>query len=176
MLNATLSQYWGITTTVIFNYQQLGLVLNTGLTDSVMGVPAVACMVLAGLIGAVLLANISGKPRQQAGETWTCGIDPTARMEYTATGFSKPIRTAFSTILRPQRRKMVNANANSYYGRGLEYRLNINYVLHDKLYHPVNNGIIRAAKFIRRLQSGHLQLYIGYVLAVSVVALIWSSR
>lgn len=176
MLNAMLSLYWGTATSVIFDYQQFGLALNTGAADSMMSVPAVTLMVLMGLIAAVLLAKIGGKSSEQAGQTWTCGIDPTARMEYTATGFSKPIRTAFSTILRPQRHKVISADANSYYGRGLEYRLNINYVLHDKLYYPVNNGIIRAAKFLRRLQSGHLQLYIGYVLAVSVVALIWSSR
>ncbi|MGI6091718.1 MAG: hydrogenase 4 subunit B [Veillonellaceae bacterium] len=176
MLNATLSQYWGTATAVIFDYQQLGLVLNTGMTDSVMGISTVTGMVLAGLIAAVLLAKLGAKPREQVVETWTCGITPTARMEYTATGFSKPVRTAFSAILRPQRHKVISTNANSYYGRSLEYRLNINYVLHDKLYYPVNNGILRAAKFLRRLQSGHLQLYIGYVLAVTVVALIWSSR
>ncbi|MDD4600099.1 MAG: proton-conducting transporter membrane subunit [Negativicutes bacterium] len=176
IINYVLPVYWGAETAVLFDYQSLGLVVNTGVADGVMGVPAVIGLVLLGLATAVLLSRLSGKSHEQVGDTWTCGIDPTPHMQYTATGFSKPIRTAFMSILQPERHKVVSADTNSYYGRRLEYHLSIRYFLHDKLYRPLNSGIIRGAKFIRRLQSGHLQLYIGYVLAVTVVALIWSSR
>lgn len=176
MLNLVGMEYWGTITSSLFDYQYLGLILNTGAADGAMGVPVVIGLVLMGLLCAVLLTKVGGKQGELSGEVWTCGIDPTSRMEYTATGFSKPIRMAFKSILRPQRHKVVDANANAYYGRSLEYYLSIDYVLYDKIYRPLNGGIIKTAKLIRRLQSGHLQLYIGYVLAVTVVALIWSSR
>jgi len=42
-----------------------------------------------------------GKLRKRAAMTWGCGLEKLEpRMQYTATGFSKPIRMIFSTIYR----------------------------------------------------------------------------
>ncbi|VBB06769.1 nadh:ubiquinone oxidoreductase [Lucifera butyrica] len=141
------------------------------------GIPVAAGLVAAGLTGGWLLAGRNRKERECPGETWTCGIVPNSRMAYTATGFSKPIRTAFRAILQPQRHKVVAGPAdNAYYGRRLTYSLSLDDILRRRLYRPFNSGVIAAAKYVRKLQNGSLQLYIGYILAVTVMAIIWSSR
>lgn len=176
ILQAVLTGYPGIDTSMLFVGHWAGMTVQAGEAKSFMGIPVIIGALLVGIIGAVILVSLKGRSRYRIGETWTCGIYPTARMEYTATGFSKPIRMAFKGILRPQRQKVVDIANNSYYGRHLVYHLNINYVLNDKLYRPVNAWVILAATYIRKMQNGSLQLYIGYILAVTVVAMIWSLR
>lgn len=164
----------GIESVSLFSYNILGLQLKVGQTVNTMTMLGVVIIFLIGLLAASLLARVRGKAHERQAETWTCGIYPNARMEYTATGFSKPVRVAFSGILRPQRHTVVSTDEGGV--RHLEYHLSINYVLNDKLYRPFNESIIRLAKILRKIQSGSLQLYISYILFVTVVALIWSTR
>ena len=164
----------GLSSPNLFAYQGVDLQIQTGQAGTTMGVLTAAIVFLVGVLTAFLLVKMRGQARERQAETWTCGIYPTARMEYTATGFSKPVRVAFSSILRPQRNTVVTTDEGG--GRRLVYHLSINYVLNDKLYRPFNESIIRVAQFLRKIQSGSLQLYISYILVVTVVALIWSTR
>ena len=43
-----------------------------------------------------------GPPR--AAPTWTCGMSPTSRFDYTATAFAKPLRLVFAALYRPAAR------------------------------------------------------------------------
>ena len=136
--------------------------------------PVVVIIMFLGAALAWALYRIYGKPQIVSGETWTCGIVPTARMEYTATGFSKPIRMAFRTILRPQRETVADLSPNRYFGRRLSYYVNITDIF-NALYRPVNHAIIKAAQFMKVIQTGSVQLYIGYITAITVLALIISN-
>lgn len=135
-----------------------------------------------GLIGLGLVAGLAfmrlGGPRQVSiGETWTCGIIPDARLEYTGTGFSKPIRVAFGSLLGFRHVKTVEpSESSSYYGQRISYEIGIRFLIVEKIYRPLNSRIIWGAKLIRRLQNGSLRLYIGYILAVTVIALVWNAR
>ncbi|WP_425060664.1 Hydrogenase-4 component B [Sporomusa carbonis] len=151
------------------------VIVQSGLVTANIEMPAVAALVLLSGGVAVTLYRLYGKPQVTQGETWTCGIVPTARMEYTATGFSKPVRLAFRAILRPQRETLVDSNPNRYFGRRLSYHISITDIF-SQFYRPINTGIINAAQFMKAIQTGSVQLYIGYITAITVLALFLSTR
>ena len=97
-------------------------------------------------------------------------------MEYTATGFSKSIRIVFKNIVHSYYETLVNASNNKYYGRELSYHVSIQYLFVSVVYRPMNAMIIRTATFMKSIQTGSVQLYVGYIMAVTVVVLIWSTR
>ncbi|HWQ60829.1 MAG TPA: hydrogenase 4 subunit B, partial [Negativicutes bacterium] len=122
------------------------------------------------------LYRVFGQGGQTAGETWTCGIVPTARMEYTATGFSDPIRRAFAAILLPKPDVVVDENSHRYFGRRMVFHVKITYVFTEVVYRPVRQGVVALSHFMKRIQTGSVQLYVGYILAVTIAALVWSTR
>ena len=138
--------------------------------------PAAIGLLIVGVLCAAGLVRLGGIRHTAASETWTCGIFPTSRMEYTATGFSKPIRVAFGSLLGFRRSKIVEYSGNLYYGQRIEYDVTIHHFVNERIYRPMNDQLIAWSKRIRRLQNGSLQLYIGYILAVTIIALIWSTR
>ena len=148
--------------------------VHVGAANGSLQMPLVAGILLLGVIVAWGLYRVYGKEHLYKGETWTCGIVPTARMEYTAVGFSKPIRLAFKSILRPQHETVADLTPNRYFGRRLSYHVSIIDIF-SATYRPINAGIIRAARLMKPIQAGSVQLYIGYITAITVVALILST-
>lgn len=142
-------------------------------TGGVLSPAAILTLVIVGGAVACLLYRNTGSPRILAGETWTCGIIPDARMQYTGTGFSKPIRMAFRFILRPQREVLVN-EGSGYHGRRLFYQLRIRYVINE-MYHPLNDLIVHWSSYIKRMQAGSVQLYVAYITVATVAVLIWNA-
>ena len=152
----------------------VGVATLHGTTE--LSLPAAIGLLIVGVLCAAALVRLGGTCHTTAGETWTCGIFPTARMEYTATGFSKPIRVAFGSLLGFRRSKIVEYSGNLYYGQRIEYDVTIHHFVNERIYQPMNEQLLSWSKRIRRLQNGSLQLYIGYILAVTIIALIWSTR
>jgi len=141
-----------------------------------LSVPLTIGILLVGVLVAVALSHLYGSPRTIKGETWTCGIVPTSHMQYTATGFSGPIRRIFHGVLRTQRETIVDEiDTNHYFGRRLSYQVAITYVFTDMVYRPVNRTILLMARLMKTIQAGSLQLYIGYIMAVTVLVLIWNA-
>jgi hydrogenase-4 component B len=172
ILHRTLASFISPRSTV-----QLGINGQVVASSGAISIPVVSIQLLVGLAVAVILYRLYGKPQTVVGETWTCGIVPTPRMQYTATGFSKPIRMAFRNILRGQRETVVDsAHTNRYFGRKLSYRISIRYVVTDGLYRPLHERLLKAARFMKTIQAGSVQLYVGYILTVTVVVLIMSVR
>ena len=107
--------------------------------------------------------------------TWNCGTYPTERQQYSATGFSKPVRRAFDYLLKPRRQRIYERRDNAYFGRQLSYKLEIPDMVTEKLYHPLEKYFIRASAFLRRLQQGSVRLYVSYVMAAMCAVLIWGA-
>lgn len=105
--------------------------------------------------------------------TWNCGTDPTRREQYTATGFSKPLRRAFDRILQPRRERICKRKEHAYFGHDVYYSLEVPDAFRERLYHPVEHGIVRLAKGLRRIQQGSVRLYIGYTMVAMLFVLIW---
>ncbi|KYZ75355.1 formate hydrogenlyase [Anaerosporomusa subterranea] len=138
-------------------------------TASLLGILAVALLV------AFCLYRVFGHSTVTAGETWTCGITPSSRMQYSSLGFSKPVRRAFGAILQPQREILADSNTNLYFGRKLTFRSKIEYLLSETLYYPLKWEILHLSAKMKRLQVGNVQVYIAYIMAATIVALLWSA-
>ncbi len=105
--------------------------------------------------------------------TWNCGTVPTRRQQYTATGFSKPLRRAFDMILRPHRERVFLHKEHAYFGRRLQYKLFIPDLFTEQLYVPVQRLMIGMSSWLRLVQQGNVRLYIGYIMLAMVAVLIW---
>lgn len=107
--------------------------------------------------------------------TWNCGTYPTARQQYSATGFSKPVRRAFDYMLKPKRKVTYMRKDNAYFGRLMSYKLEIPDMITEKLYNPLQKHFVGVSAFLRRLQQGSVRLYVGYVMAAMVMVLVWGA-
>ncbi len=133
-------------------------------------------MLLAGVLIVLLSTSLlSRKIVVTQDVTWNCGTEPTRRQQYTATGFSKPLRRAFDFILKPRRERIFLQREHAYFGRRLQYNLQIPDQFTDRLYRPVEHIMIRSAEFLRKLQQGSVRLYIGYTMLAMVVVLLWGA-
>lgn len=107
--------------------------------------------------------------------TWNCGTAPTARQQYSATGFSKPLRRAFDYLLKPKRQVSYVRKDHPYFGRLLSYKLEIPDMITEKLYLPLQKYFVVSSAFLRRLQQGSVRLYVSYVMAAMIAVLIWGA-
>ncbi len=107
--------------------------------------------------------------------TWNCGTYPTARQQYSATGFSKPVRRAFDYMLKPKRQVSYMRKDHAYFGRLLSYRLEIPDMITEKLYVPFQQHFVKISAFLRRMQQGSVRLYVAYVMAAMIIVLVWGA-
>lgn len=129
-------------------------------------------LLLTGAIIVVLMVLCSGSLVRKD-VTWNCGTYPTARQQYSATGFSKPLRRAFDYLLNPTKEAVYRRNTGGYFGNQVEYILSIPDQFNDKLYQPMQNLLVIASTYIRKVQDGSVRLYIGYTMAAMLVVIIW---
>ena len=176
IISQALRPFAGINTDGMFRQEWGGVVFRADPAFGILSVSTVMILTAVGVFAAAVLFFLRGRPKLDVQGIWACGIVPNARNQYSSMGFSKPVRWAFRFVLRSQRERVVEENDNLYSGRKLAYHQTIHYVFDEVLYHPIQRWILREAKYIKRMQAGSVQLYVGYVLIVTVVVLIWSSR
>lgn len=104
---------------------------------------------------------------------WGCGTELSARTQYTATAFSKPLVMIFRSIYRPTRQVEARAESSPYYPHEVRYRSAIEPTFERYVYGPMLRAILRVATGMRALQAGSLHAYLAYVLVLGVVLLIW---
>ncbi len=107
--------------------------------------------------------------------TWNCGTYPTQRQQYSATGFSKPVRRAFDYLLKPKRQVTYMRKEHAYFGRQLSYKLEIPDMITEKLYQPLQKHFVSVSNFLRRLQQGSVRLYVAYVMVAMMLVLVWGA-
>ena len=121
----------------------------------------------------VAVALLGSKKFERGDVTWNGGTYPTRRQQYSATGFSKPLRRAFGSILNPQRRTEYIRKEHDYFGRKLKVHLEIPALFTEKLYKPVQTWMISSSSAFRHIQEGSVSLYIGYTMIAMICVLIW---
>jgi hydrogenase-4 component B len=110
--------------------------------------------------------------------TWGCGGQLTARTEYTATAFSKPLMMIFRAVYRPTRAVEALTEISPYFPHEVRYRSEIEPTFERHVYGPVIRAVLRVATGMRILQAGSLHAYLAYVIAlvVSLVLFVWWTR
>jgi hydrogenase-4 component B len=132
--------------------------------------PLVAEAVAAGLALAGALSFLAGRAVRRV-PTWGCGGELTARTEYTATAFSKPLMMIFEAVYRPTRE--VEMVGDAHFPREVRYRAEIEPTFERFLYRPLTRGVLGAAERMKVIQAGSLHAYLAYVLLLGIVLLLW---
>jgi len=105
--------------------------------------------------------------------TWGCGGAMTPQSEYTATAFSKPLLMVFREVYRPTRELEALAEVSPYFPQEVRYRVEIEPTFERNLYDPLAKGVMRMAERMKVLQAASRHAYLGYVLLLGAVLLIW---
>jgi hydrogenase-4 component B len=144
--------------------------MTVGAFDAV--VPATLGIVLLG--GLALAGLLTRRPAAaRRVPTWGCGGELSARTEYTATAFSKPLVMIFRAVYRPMREVETLADVSPYFPREVRYRAAIEPTFERYVYGPLVRGVLRIAAGMKVLQAGSLHAYLAYVLVLGVLLLLW---
>jgi hydrogenase-4 component B len=154
-----------------------GLVLSTGVPEA--GTISMAGITLAGLgllvVPLVLWLAFGRRTKTRIGPTWDCGQQGlTPQMEYTATGFSKPIRMIFKALFRPRREVQREYDFSPYYATNIRFESHVEEVFQTRLYRPLNRLVLRLARRLRALQAGSLQAYLIYIFITLLLLLLFA--
>lgn len=103
--------------------------------------------------------------------TWDCGYErPSARMQYTASSFSEPIREMFALLL-PARRHV--EPPEGLFPARASFRSEIVRPFQEHLYSPTFDAVSRAISRLKWLHHGRAQLYVLYIVVTLILMLAW---
>ena len=143
-----------------------------GGTVSTLGIAAM--LVLLSALPAILWLVWSRGTRRTTGPTWDCGLPGlTAANEYTATGFSKPIRMIFSALYRPRREIQAEYEVSPYYPTAIRFESEIEPAFEKHFYHPFEEWLLRVARRMRSLQAGSIHAYLAYIFLTLIALLLF---
>jgi len=149
-----------------------GLVSGGG-TVSTLGI-AVAGFSL-GIVPLMLWLFFAPRSPIRIGPTWDCGLRGlTPAMEYTATGFSKPIRMIFKTLFRPRREVQREYDFSPYFAKTIRFESHVEEVFQTRLYRPLNRLVVRVSRRMRALQAGSIQAYLIYIFVTLLLLLLFA--
>ncbi len=147
------------------------------LTGNAISPVALLVLLAALLVGTLAVVRlVGGKYIQRKYGTWDCGFEAlNARMQYTGTGFSKPMKIVFRVLFRPTR-ELKASGGMRYHPERVEYTVTSESLFEKYLYEPVTDFVkklSRRAKY--SVQTGSIRRYLAYILAALVVLLIYNT-
>lgn len=153
-----------------------GMLLIPQSASSSIAPPFLTGLLLAIIVVPILAGYlIGGKLRKRVAMTWACGLQKLGpHMQYTATGFSKPIRMIFSNIYRATHEIEISDETSPYFRANITYELKTESVFLKHFYEPVFHFIIGSAHALRRIQTGHVQSYLAYIFITLVLLLLFA--
>src|ERR1022692_2747940 len=152
---------------VLGNTQELGGTVST-VGIALMGI----CLLPVPLVLWMLFARRS---KTRIAPTWDCGLRGlTPQMEYTATGFSKPIRMIFKALFRPRREVQREYDYSPYFAKTLRFESHIEEAFVTRLYRRWNRGILGFSRRMHGLQAGSIQAYLIYIFITLVLLLMFA--
>jgi hydrogenase-4 component B len=170
-LSGVLASLPGLHPAANLDLGSVGMTSSIGSFDHV--VPAMFGVALLGtVVAASLLATRTGMAIRRV-PTWGCGGELSARTEYTATAFSKPLMMIFRAVYRPTRQVESLAEVSPYFTQEVRYRSEIEPTFERYVYSPLLTGVLRVANGMKVLQAGSLHAYLAYVLVLGVLLLLW---
>jgi hydrogenase-4 component B len=132
----------------------------------------VAGLLVVGIVPWLLARLIGGRGRERVAPTWVCGVELEPRMQYSATGFAKPIRLIFQTLVRPVRVVVLERPVSEHFVASVRYEESVLPVYERHLYERGVGLLVAASHRVRVLQSGSIRAYLAYLLVTLVVVLL----
>jgi formate hydrogenlyase subunit 3/multisubunit Na+/H+ antiporter MnhD subunit len=124
--------------------------------------------------GAFIIVKFAGRnTKQRKYGTWDCGfVGLKPRMQYSATGFSKPLRIVLRAIYLPGREIKTEEGSSPYYHKSIKYIVSTKSIFERYLYLPVIQFFSRFSRRTRFfIQTGSIHAYLIYML-ITVIALL----
>jgi hydrogenase-4 component B len=139
--------------------------------------PPVILLVILGvvLLTLLLIRLVGGKYIERRYGTWDCGFEAlNARMQYSATGFSKPVKIVFKMLFRPTR-STKTVGDRKYHPESITYETTSEYIFEKYIYHPAYRLIKAFSRKTKlRVQTGNITSYLVYILAAVVLLMIYN--
>lgn len=152
----------------------LGSLAAKGGTVSTLGLVLMALCLLPIPFG--LWWVFARKSKMRRGPTWDCGQRGlTPRMEYTATGFSKPIRMVFKALFQPHREVQREYDFSPYFAKTIRFDSHVEEMFERRIYRPARILIVRASRRIRTLQAGSIHAYLLYIFVTLLLLLLFAT-
>jgi hydrogenase-4 component B len=99
-------------------------------------------------------------------------MTPTARFDYTATAFAKPLSRVFAAIYRPHSKVVRETAGTPYVLSRMHYTGDVVDLAETQIYHRIHHGITAISQTIRDHSTGRIHGYIGFVLGALFLALL----
>jgi hydrogenase-4 component B len=132
----------------------------------------VAGLVVIGIVPWLIARLTGGRGRERVAPTWVCGSSLEPRMQYSATGFAKPIRLIFQALIRPVRTVVLERPVSEHFVASVRYEESVLPVYERQLYERGVRLLVAASHRVRALQSGSIRAYLAYLLVTMVVVLL----
>jgi hydrogenase-4 component B len=114
----------------------------------------------------LVLVGLRGRRRAAPAPSWASGQPVTGALNWTSAGFTKPLRLVLEVILRPRRDVEVIRTGGIV--QSIAYTGQVPSLLDSSVYAPTISAGMRAASFVRRLQSGNVRTYAAYLLGLVI--------
>jgi len=135
--------------------------------------PPLVALSLLLAVGLASALSLGARFAVRRAPTWGCGGELSARTEYTATAFSKPLMMIFSAIYRPTREVSRVGEGSPYFPSEVRYRAEIEPTFERFVYGPLTRGVLALAERMKWIQAGSLHAYLAYVLVLGIALLLW---
>lgn len=94
---------------------------------------------------------------------WSCGNPHThARMQYSSSSFSQPLRRIFSGIYRAEETVHIERHGHKLLASRVRYVLHVHDLVVQKLYQPLANSVLSLAKRLDRQHQTGIHTYLAY--------------
>jgi hydrogenase-4 component B len=132
-------------------------------------------IIILGFITYGIIAFVSRGTKKRRYGTWDCGyIKLDSRMQYSATGFSKPLRIVFRGIFRPQRELQIEEGHTPYFFKKARYIASTESIFEKYIYDPAVKEIFsfaRKARFV--IQTGSIHTYLLYIFIAIILMFVY---
>ncbi len=125
-------------------------------------------LALAVLTALVTLAR--GRRRAAPAPVWVSGQQDDSPLAWTLAGFTKPLRLMVDGVLRTRRDTVTTSSAGIV--EAVRFRGDVPHLFDTHLFEPLLRLASRAASVARRMQSGSLRAYLGYLMVLVFVLLL----
>jgi hydrogenase-4 component B len=121
----------------------------------------------------VAATRLFGKGSTTEDITWACGGEAGGRQQYTATGFSQPIRRIFKALYQPKKQIVTETTENKYQVKSIKYTSKTQNIFEHYLYLPVIHWINKASRKLLAAQETNINVYLGYILFLFILMLLF---
>ncbi len=128
------------------------------------------------ICAAAVIRLIGGKVSTRKYGTWDCGFgELTPRMQYTATGFTKPLRIVLRILYRPGRALKTEEGDSSYFPASRKYSVWTEPVFEKYVYGPILTNVKKFSLRVKlSVQTGSTHAYLVYIFITVLILMLYN--